>query len=69
MNVSRAPDWLSQLSVGLLISAQVMISGSRDQAPCWTPYWAQSLLKILSLSLPLTLPLLTIVCALSLKIK
>ena len=28
-----APGWLSRLSVLLLISAQVMISGSWDQAP------------------------------------
>ena len=31
------PGWLSLLSVGLLISAQVMISGSWDQALHWAP--------------------------------
>ena len=30
-----APGWLSQLSIGLLISAQVLISGSWVQAPHW----------------------------------
>ena len=36
-----APGWLSWFSVQLLISAQVMISGAWDQAPCQAPHWAQ----------------------------
>ena len=51
-----APGWLSQLSGQLLISAQVKISGSWDQAPCGAPRPAGSLREILSLSLPLTPP-------------
>lgn len=34
--------------VHLLMSAQVVISGSWDQTPCWVPHSAQGLLKILS---------------------
>ena len=49
--------WLSWLSVWLLISAQVMISWSWDQAPHWVLCWLWSLLGILSLSLSLSLPL------------
>ena len=41
--------WLSQLSIPLSISAQVMIMGSWDQAPCQAPYLAWSLFGILSL--------------------
>ena len=33
-----APGWLSQSSCHLLIMAQVMISGSWDQAPHWAPH-------------------------------
>ena len=48
-----APGWLSCLSGQLLISAQVMISGSWDQAPYGGPHWMWSVLKILRLSLSL----------------
>ena len=44
-----APEWLSWSSVQLLISAQVTIPGSWDQALHQALYWAWSLLKILSL--------------------
>ena len=50
-----ASGWLSQLSIRLLILAQAMTPGSWDLAPHQSPYWAWSLLKILSL--PLSLPL------------
>ena len=40
--------WLSQLSIRLLVSAQVMISGSWHRAPRWALSGAWSLLKILS---------------------
>ena len=43
-----APGWCSKLSIWLLISAQLMISGSWDWALHWALSWAQSLLKILS---------------------
>ena len=33
----RMPGWLSRLGCQLLISAQVMISGSWDQAQHWAP--------------------------------
>ena len=46
--------WLSQLSIHILISAQVMISRSWD----WALHWAWSLLKIFPCSLPSVLPLL-----------
>ena len=42
--------WFSWLSLRLLISAQVTISGSWDGAPHRTPRSVQSLLQILSLS-------------------
>ena len=42
---SGVPGWLSRLSVQLLISAQVLISGFWVQALCWAPHWAWSLLK------------------------
>ena len=32
-----APGWLSQVSIQLLILAQVMIPGSWDQVPCQAP--------------------------------
>lgn len=50
-----APGWYSCLSVRLLLSAQVMISGSRDRAPSQAPL---SLPRSLLLPLPLRLPLL-----------
>jgi len=40
------PAWLSQLSVQLLISGQILISRSLVQAPHWAPRWARNLLKI-----------------------
>ena len=42
-----APGWFSWLSSRLLISAQVMISGSWDWAPCWALQWLWNLLEIL----------------------
>ena len=45
-----APEWRSQSSVRLLVSAQVMISGSWDQALHGAPHSAGSLLEILSSS-------------------
>lgn len=51
------PGWLRQVSLRLLILAQVMISGSWDGAPHQAPRWAWSLLGILSFSLSLSLPL------------
>ena len=51
---AKAPGWLSWLSDWLLISAQVMISGSCDGAPCWAPSSAWSLLEIPRLPLPTT---------------
>ena len=47
----RAPGWLSQLSVQLLILAHVLMSQLWDGALSWVPAWAGSLLTILSLSL------------------
>ena len=52
---SGAPGGLSRLSVRLLISAQVVIPGSWDRAPCPALCGVWSLLRILSL-LPLPLP-------------
>ena len=59
-----APGGLSELSFPLLISAQVMISGLWDRAPCQALSWSWSLLKIstplyLSVSLSLSLSLLS----------
>ena len=51
-----APGWLSSLSGWLLISTQVMIPGSWDQALHWIPRSAGSLLED-SLPRPLPLPL------------
>jgi len=48
-------------SVGCLLSAQVMISGTWDGAPSWAPYSPEGLL------LPLPLPLPQLVFSLSLK--
>ena len=53
------PGWLSWLSNWLLILAQVMISGSWDQAWPWAQGSAESLL-IDPLSLCLLLPLLVL---------
>ena len=47
----EVPGWLSQLSVWLLVSAQVIISGLWDWAPHQALWWGRSLLEILSLSL------------------
>ena len=49
--IFRMPRWLSQLSIQLLVFAQVMIPGSWDRAPCQTLGWVWSLLGILSLPL------------------
>ena len=49
--VTRAPGWVSQLSVQLSISARVMIPWSWNGAPHRAPHWMWSLLKIHSLSL------------------
>ena len=46
-----AAGWLSALNIQFLVSAQVMISGSWSQAPCWAAHSMQRLLGILSLSL------------------
>lgn len=43
--VLGAPGWLSQLSIQLLISAEVLISESWVQALRWAPGWVGSLLK------------------------
>ena len=51
--------WVAQLSVQLLISAQVMISQSWAWLPHQAPCWVWNLLKILSLPLPLSPSLLT----------
>ena len=56
MEAGGTPGWLSQLSVRPLISAQVMISGLLDGAPCRTPHSVQSVLGILSLLLSLYTP-------------
>lgn len=40
---------LSQLSIRLLISAQVMVMGLLDQTPCWAPCWVWVPVKILPL--------------------
>ena len=45
MAAEGLPGWLSQLSIQLLISAQVLISGLWIQAPHWAPHLAWSLLK------------------------
>ena len=60
----EAPGWLSRLSIRLLISAQIVILESWDQAQCWALWGPWSLLGILSLSAS---PLLT--CSLSLSLK
>ena len=52
------PGWLSWLSIRLLVSAQVMISGSCDWALHQAPCSVESLLEVLSppLPLPILLP-------------
>ena len=47
-DIHGAPRWLSRLGVQLLISAQVLIPGSGDQALRRGPCSAWNLLKILS---------------------
>ena len=47
--ISGVPKHLSQLSVWLLISVHVLISGSRVQILHWAPWWEWSLLKKLFL--------------------
>ena len=49
------PRWLSQLSIWLLILAQVVTSGSWDWAPDGAPSSVESCFRILSLTLPLLL--------------
>jgi len=44
-NEIGAPGWFSWIDIHLLISAQVLISGSCVEAPHWAPHWAWSLLK------------------------
>ena len=53
----EVPGWCRWLSIGLLVLAQVMISGSWDQVPCQALCSAWSLFEILSLPHPLPLPL------------
>ena len=54
----RAPRWLSQLGIQLLIKAQVLISGSQGHRiePQLRLCSIRSLLEILSLLFPLPLP-------------
>ena len=51
----EATEWLHQLSVQLLNLAQVVISGSWDQALCWALHSERSLLVPLPLLLPCSL--------------
>lgn len=46
-NNTGPPGWDSRLSIRLLVSAQVGISGSWDRAPGWAPPSAGNLLEIL----------------------
>ena len=55
MPFTGVPGWLSQLSIRLLISAQVMIPGLWDQSLCWALCCVWSLLRIFPM--PLSLPL------------
>ena len=50
IKTSRAPGWHSQLNLQLLVSAQVMISESYDQAPRQAPHSVWNLLTIYSSS-------------------
>ena len=61
------PGGLSRLSVQLLISAQVMIPGSRDRAPPRAPDRVWGLIGILCLPPSLLLPSLVHARSLSLK--
>ena len=64
--ISEAPEWFSWLSIQLLVSAQVMISWFVGSSPTLgSALVVQSLLGILSLSLPLLL----LTLSLSLKIN
>ena len=49
---TAVPGWLSQLSIQLLVLAQVMFSGLWDWAPCRAPCWTWKLLGIFSLPFP-----------------
>ena len=51
----RAPGWGSRLSLQLLVSAQVIVSGSQDWTPCWAPHSAGRLLVSLPSAPPPTL--------------
>ena len=62
------PVWYSELSVQLLVLAQVVIWGLWDRAPSWTQHWPQSLLKLLSPS-PFAVPILHPTYPLSLSLK
>ena len=64
-----APGWLSQLSIGLLVSAQIMILKVIRSSPTWRPEtWALwSVGSLLKDSLPLPLPVLMLNLSLSLK--
>ena len=55
--IGGASGWFSQLSISLLILAQVMIPGSWDWAPHRAPHCVWSLLEILPLSCSLSLSL------------
>ena len=44
---SSTDDWMAQLSVWLLISVQIIISGSWDPAQYWAPHWAWNLPPLL----------------------
>ena len=63
-----APGWLSQLSVQLLVSAQVMISWLVDSSLSYSVLTAWSLLGILSPSV-FSPPLFSVYLSLSLKTK
>lgn len=63
----RVLEWLSQLSVGLLLLAQVKIPGSWDRALSQALCWAWSLLEMLSFSPSVSPPAYTL--SFSLKIK
>ena len=64
-NKEGAPEWCSQLSIQLLISAHVTVSRFVDLSPAWgSMLTVQSLLGTLSFSLflPLSLPFLSTLC-------
>ena len=62
-----APGWLSQLSVRLLTSAQVMISGSEIKPR--VGLWAWNLSKILLFTPSLCHPLPALACSQALSLK